>query len=207
MTELEVYKEIIKSSFNLSLNMNDTFDWACADSEDVDADDVVHIVPIAMKYGVDATLLAYASVKRGYESSFKELLTDNYKAATRELKELAEDGTILFEQWYDKKQAKQDAYDFNGQVIEWDNSQLVKQQTIYRLQRFLHTSSMSYAIPSVAKLPDGTFAVGLNRNQARQRLLEKYNNVTVRKRLARAVKQAVSVESIVSRVKKFLGII
>ena len=64
--ELKAYKTLIEGSWEISLLMNDTFGFACADSESMSDMDVEPMIPIIAEYGRDA-LVAYAAVKRGQE--------------------------------------------------------------------------------------------------------------------------------------------
>lgn len=65
MTEerAKALEEVMKGAFSITLNMNDTFAFACADAEDMSSDDFEIMVPLIAKYGQPA-LTAYASVKR-----------------------------------------------------------------------------------------------------------------------------------------------
>jgi len=88
MKELNELKELILSYADcIIFNMNDTFVTA-SDVEEVDIDDLVKIWPIYIKYGYDA-IVAYASIKRDI-NPFKELRTDKFKKAKKEIIKLLE---------------------------------------------------------------------------------------------------------------------
>ena len=48
----------------MDVNLNDTFFYACADSEEIDVEDLLDLVDIAKEYGTYHALVAYCSVKR-----------------------------------------------------------------------------------------------------------------------------------------------
>lgn len=170
MTELEVYKEIVESSFHLQLNMNDAFHWATADAEDLHGYDVERIVPICMKYGTSPTLLAYAAISRGYDSDHKKLLTNEYWAAKEELQLLANRGKILWEQWYDRKDKEIERSLFNGQEIVWESTP----ERIWKLRARLCKDKSPYVV-KIARLPEGVWAIGGSTADTQERLLRKYN--------------------------------
>jgi hypothetical protein len=67
MTDKEkAIETILEGSFSFTLNMNDTFGFACADAEDMSVDDFEELIPIIAKYGHYA-LTAYVAVKRDAE--------------------------------------------------------------------------------------------------------------------------------------------
>lgn len=105
MTELEAYKELVRCSFSVVINLNDTFSYACAESDDIDRDDVEVIIPFIQKYGRSA-LIAYCSIKCGYDPSIPSELSKEFYSAKEELKKLSETGHILFEQYYERNLKK-----------------------------------------------------------------------------------------------------
>lgn len=67
LARLQAFGELVMDgSFQITLNMNDTFAFASADAEDMPTYDIKHVVPLFQQYGHDA-LNAYAAVKRGYD--------------------------------------------------------------------------------------------------------------------------------------------
>lgn len=94
--------------FALTMNMNDTFAWGCADAETLDADDFEYIFPLYQKYS-HAAFIAYASVKRDGmppQDPVLDMIREDFMAAKAEIEKLAEDGTILYEEWYTKNKDK-----------------------------------------------------------------------------------------------------
>lgn len=92
-------EEILKGSFSFQLNMNDTFAFACADSEEMSTDDFEKIVPIIAKYGQNA-LNAYAAVKRKAEPIDCKCNWKNeqYQAAKKEIEAIkAADKYFMYE--------------------------------------------------------------------------------------------------------------
>lgn len=62
----KAFEELLKGAHWIDLNMNDTFAFACADSEKFNADDFTLMVPVIAKYGQSA-LTAYAAIRRNAE--------------------------------------------------------------------------------------------------------------------------------------------
>ena len=63
---LKVLDTLLEGTYSVRANMNDTFAFACSDYEDIEADDVITMLPVIARYGRDA-LTAYAALKRGAE--------------------------------------------------------------------------------------------------------------------------------------------
>lgn len=101
MTELEAYKLLVESCFKMTVNLNDTFYYASADAETIEDDDSEELIPYIKKYGHDA-IVAYVAIKRDHDPIIPQHITKDFKAAKKELKELAKDGTIFFDRWYRK---------------------------------------------------------------------------------------------------------
>lgn len=74
------YKILIEGTFDLILNMNDTFHYASADCESMPADDVETLLGVLSEYKHEA-LTAYAAVKRGYDPTIARLCTPKFYAA------------------------------------------------------------------------------------------------------------------------------
>lgn len=174
MTELEVYKDIIRCCFTLRTNMNDSFHWATADVGEIEADDIEKILPIYQECGSD-TLTAYEAIVRGYDpqssllASYKDKGASYWKAK-KLLEPLAASGTILWERWYDLEEDRKDL-EFFGSKITWSQFESIK----YR--RLLMSNKPGYdgnCIIQVAKLSTGEFAVGRSITEARERLTRKY---------------------------------
>jgi hypothetical protein len=61
--ERDALRKLLGGAFTIQLNMNDTFAFACSDSEEMDLDDVEELLPLIHRYGRHA-LTAYVAVKR-----------------------------------------------------------------------------------------------------------------------------------------------
>lgn len=68
---------------SVSLNMNDTFGWACAESEDCESFDWLVVTNLFEKYG-NAGVYAWVAVKTEQEP-LEKLRTENYKLARKEI--------------------------------------------------------------------------------------------------------------------------
>lgn len=73
----------------LWLQMNDTFNFACADSEDVEIKDLVTILYLWQKYGYEG-LIAWAANKR-HEAPLNSIITKTYLLALKEAERLTRD--------------------------------------------------------------------------------------------------------------------
>lgn len=66
LTDLEVFEIIKGATFTYSFNMNDTFHWACADTCEIDSDDLNDLIPLIKKHEYMA-IIAYEAIFRGYD--------------------------------------------------------------------------------------------------------------------------------------------
>jgi hypothetical protein len=62
----KAFEVLLEGSKYFVLNMNDTFSFACGDSEEMPTEDFGLMAPLIAKYSHDA-LTAYAAVRRGAE--------------------------------------------------------------------------------------------------------------------------------------------
>lgn len=80
-------KLIHHAAFHITLNMNDTFGWATADSEDVSNYDLEKLVDVYQKFG-RAGIDAFAAMQRGYDvMEHPAVRTQLYYAAKEYLKD------------------------------------------------------------------------------------------------------------------------
>lgn len=171
-TELEAYKLLVENAgYGIELNMNDIFGWGCADSEVLDGDDAIDLIPIIQKYG-DTALIAYASVKRAgaipQGPVLKGIKSDFY-AAQKEIQELANDGSILYSEFYEMKKRQEEMGSFDGQSVNW---KFISDRFI----KIINKDPKWRSVLNVVSLKDGTLAVGRSQNEAISRLKRKYNN-------------------------------
>ena len=88
LEELRWLNCFLSKQFYVTLNMNDTFGWACADTEDMPVWDIKKFLPVFMKYKHDATN-AYAAVKRGCDvMDHPKLRTPEYYLAKAEIEQI-----------------------------------------------------------------------------------------------------------------------
>lgn len=80
---------LLKGSFSVNLNMNDTFAFASADAEEMSVDDFLLMMPVVAKYGGHA-LTAYVALKRKAEPIHCTCGHDGpgYLAARKEIEEI-----------------------------------------------------------------------------------------------------------------------
>jgi hypothetical protein len=149
----------------MNLNMNDTFHYACGDSEELDSKDVEVIIPIIQKYGNDV-LVAYSAIRRGYDPTIPQRVTEEFKKAKEELIPLAEKGDILVYQFLERESREEEKLIFDGQIIEWKSYWTT---SVPLLRRCLGKQSLH-----VAKLADGTIGIGHCKKDAKDRLIYKY---------------------------------
>ena len=97
--EIRVAEVLSHNALSYTLNMNDTFGYACADCGELAMYDKIKLTPIIAKYGDDA-LNAFEAVKRGYDP-IPPLINTNFKAAKAEIQAAKEkDPMILSPSWY-----------------------------------------------------------------------------------------------------------
>lgn len=89
---MKAFETVLNGAFSISLNMNDTFAFACADMEEMSVSDFDLMVPAISKYGQDA-LTAYAAVKRNQEpiSCKCNHKNEKYQAAKVEIQKIKEE--------------------------------------------------------------------------------------------------------------------
>lgn len=168
MTELEALKMILEDTFELTLNMNDTFYYATGDCETLEGDDLLSILPVVQKYGTDA-LVAYVALKRGHDPTIPQNITKNFNLAKKELKPLFDSGDLDFEAYYENKKMQEQKEKFNGQVVEWSTLR-------DRFVNILNANPNKWRrVIQVAKLKDGTLAVGGSAHEAETRLKRKFD--------------------------------
>ena len=169
MTKLKALKEMIGSTYHLTINLNDTFYYACADAEELDCDDALRLLPLYQKYGFDV-LKAYFALKRGHDPQVKTALTKDFYKAKEELIKLRDMGDVLFEEKYESNEAFKELRDFDGQTVKWSSFKSTDYSKIFHkkekkfIQRF-----------NKASLPDGTFVIGGSTYDTLARLRKKYN--------------------------------
>jgi hypothetical protein len=171
MTELEAYKLLVENAgYGIELNINDVFAWGCTDSETLDGEDAEELIPVIQKYGFTA-IIAYASVKRqGAIPQWPVLknIKDDFYAAQAEIQKLANDGTILYENYYEMEKLREEMQNFDGQTIRWSSFS-------DRFVKLLNKDPKWRCVVHVAKLKDGTFAVGRSYSETQTRLKRKYD--------------------------------
>lgn len=88
---LKALETVLNGAFYITLNMNDTFAFACADYEDMSVSDFDLMASVIAKYGQDA-LTAYVAVKRGQEpiSCKCDHKNERYQAAKGEIQKIKE---------------------------------------------------------------------------------------------------------------------
>lgn len=168
--ELKAYKLLVESSdYGLELNMNDIFGWGCADSETLSGEDAEELIPIIQKYGFTA-LIAYVSVKRQGAIPQGPVLKDckkDFYSAQKEIQTLSDKGNIMFEEYFYAKKRREEMKALDGQVISWT--------TTGRFANLLNEQpDVSRYVIQVAKLKDGTTAVGRSNAETTTRILKKF---------------------------------
>lgn len=157
-TREEAMEQLIKGAFNLQLNMNDTFAWACADAEEIDADDAMDLVKYIQKHDYFA-IDAYVSVKRellGQGTMHPMLMQDTYKKyfgdsviekrekymkAREEILAAIVSDEDFSSLAYDYKKIKEDETEF-GEEVKWKGVQL-EGQTYYTQIAYLSKMGIS----------------------------------------------------------------
>lgn len=133
-TNEEILKEMVAGCFNLNVNLNDTFYYACADSENISSDDVLDLLPIAKKYGTYKTMQAYCSLKRELFTEEKNLIpicikrgnkkdkSDYQKAKDEILKHVKDfDSDFFIDLSFDLREKEKELMEF-GENISWTSA-------------------------------------------------------------------------------------
>lgn len=165
------YKLLIDCSFGIDIALNDTWYYACADSENIDSDDVPELIPYIEKYGYDA-VLAYIAIKREHDPQIPDVISENFYKAKEELQILADKDEILCYQHIEKREKEKEKKLFDGQTISWTTYEDIR---VNRFKKFIYGNKKLITVINVASLPDGTFAIGKNRRDTKERLIKKYN--------------------------------
>lgn len=86
---IKAMEELVKGCHSFQLNMNDTFAFSSADSEELPEYDFLQMIKIIAKYGQNA-FNAYAAVKRNQEPIDCDCnwKNDQYQAAKKEILEI-----------------------------------------------------------------------------------------------------------------------
>lgn len=108
MTELEVYKQMLGNAFYLTINLNDTFAYACGDAEELDVEDVEELMPLMLQYGPTPVLLALASIQRGKGKLVERPIfaVENFDVCAEEILKLVETGHVLYSVFFEKNHAR-----------------------------------------------------------------------------------------------------
>jgi hypothetical protein len=121
MTELEAYKAIFDACFEISVNLNDVFYYACADTEEIWSRDAKHLVPLIMQYGCDNVLIAYTAVKRQHDPEIKEHLTENFYKAKEEILKLYHDKKIMGLTYWEEHFRQELSKKLDGKEYTWSH--------------------------------------------------------------------------------------
>lgn len=133
-TKEETLLEMLECCFKVDINLNDTFYYACADSEEINAEDFVDLIPLAQKYGAINAVLAFCAVKREQMGEVKNLEPiginkrkekKNFRNAKKEIETIIKDPNFeqFFELSWDVDERKKELEEF-GELIEWHHSTL-----------------------------------------------------------------------------------
>lgn len=78
--KISTMKDIFYCAQSVTINMNDSFYYASADSADIDIEDLKDLEPMIQVYGFEA-FIAYEAIKRGHDPSVPILEPDDFKLA------------------------------------------------------------------------------------------------------------------------------
>ena len=170
-TREEAMEQLIKGSFNLQLNMSDTFMWGCSDVEEINADDAMNLIKYIQKYDYFA-IDSFVSVKRELlgdgvmhpmlmQDSYKKYFGDtvmeereNYTKAREEIKSSITSGEDFSSLAYGYQKIKEDEIEF-GEEVKLKGVQLAGQT---------YFTQIAY----LSKL--GISGTGVNMKEARENL-------------------------------------
>lgn len=114
MKKEEALEQLIKSCHNLTVNMNDTFHYACSDNSEIPAEDALDLVEYIQIFGFDA-LLAYEAIKRGYDPEIKDYISKEFLEVKQILMDkMTLDENFLCELNFLKKKEASEIKEFGG---------------------------------------------------------------------------------------------
>jgi len=105
MKKHEILEKIVGNAFEISVNLSDTFFYACADSETISGSDYLELVPLIEKYGFSAEV-AYCALKRGYDPKVARSLDSNFYKAKDEIIEIIKKSEF-YGAFYDLKEYRE----------------------------------------------------------------------------------------------------
>lgn len=83
----ETLRKIFEDAFAVSINMNDTFYYACADSACIDVEELSDLEPVIEKYGHHA-FTAYEAIKRGHDPQIPRNCGPEFQEAKAMIKDI-----------------------------------------------------------------------------------------------------------------------
>lgn len=114
MNKEQALENLIKFSFNLRINMNDTFHYACADVCELSSEDALDLLPFIQSVGFDA-VLAYEAIKRGYDPEIKDYISKEFLEVKQLLMDkMAADENFLCDLNHQKKKEAKEIAEFGG---------------------------------------------------------------------------------------------
>jgi hypothetical protein len=108
-------ERLLNCCFEVMINLNDTFHYSSADTDAINCEDLIEILPIFERFGNDA-LVAYVALKRGQDPTIPKRCTPEFQIAKAEIAELKAQGKITLEDslatmdwYYEAKKQKERA--------------------------------------------------------------------------------------------------
>lgn len=133
-TNEEILKEMIEGCFTVEVNLNDTFYYACADGEEVCADDFLDLLPFCKEYGTYKTIHAYCALKRELLGNEKDLVPIWIERGSRQdkkeynkvkeliLESIRKDEDSFIELSFELEEKEKELEEF-GENISWTSAQ------------------------------------------------------------------------------------
>lgn len=178
MTKEEILLEVLDNCFGMAILLNDTFYYASADAEEIEAEDIRKLMPVFEKYGVRDTLVAYAAVVRGHDPKIERNITNNFIEAKKKILELAAQKKIMQEKISEALDNLEVSKDFDGEMPKTYSytTTLLKNKIVLEDGRKLKS------LLTIMKLKSGLFAAGGSYRDAQRRLKVKFDRNKVKNR-------------------------
>lgn len=170
--ENKMLKDLIKNAFSIDFNMNDTWAYACADSQEIDGHAVFDLIPYIEKYGVHDSINALSSVFLEVEDGeiihpIKPVDTEEYRNARKDIIAELDDPerNTFFYLRYNRDDKKKHLEKYGEEVLRWGIAKKPGLQAI------------------ILELKEkGIFGIGTNQVGAFKDLDEKFENYKVEKK-------------------------
>jgi hypothetical protein len=121
LTREQVLEQIIRSCHNLEVNLNDTFWYATAYSENIPATDILDLISYLEEYSIDDVINAYVALKIEEDPTIPAYLTkDFYKIKQILSEKMSESQSFLADLNFNIRKQKEQIKKYGGKLsFKW----------------------------------------------------------------------------------------